>query len=101
MYPEGWGRFSALVIFVGFNLTFLPQFVAGYLGMPRRYHAYRRSFQCSMSFIRRRLNFGRRVVDTFDLSRLVHGYGKHAEANTWHLPGLEWRTASRRRLRIS
>ncbi len=45
MYPEGWGRFSALVIFVGFNLTFLPQFVAGYLGMPRRYHAYPPEFQ--------------------------------------------------------
>src|SRR6059058_2964934 len=40
MYPEGWGRFSALVVFVGFNLTFLPQFVLGYMGMPRRYHAY-------------------------------------------------------------
>src|SRR6186713_1324125 len=45
MYPEGWGRFSALVVFVGFNLTFLPQFVAGYLGMPRRYHAYPPEFQ--------------------------------------------------------
>jgi len=31
MYPEGWGRFSALVIFVGFNLTFSPQFVLGYM----------------------------------------------------------------------
>src|SRR5260370_33698941 len=40
LYPEGWGRFSALVIYVGFNLTFLPQFVLGYLGMPRRYHTY-------------------------------------------------------------
>ena len=45
MYPEGWGRFSALVIFVGFNLTFLPQFVAGFMGMPRRYHAYPPEFQ--------------------------------------------------------
>src|SRR5712664_1834471 len=33
MYPEGWGRFSALVIFVGFNLTFSPQFILGYMGM--------------------------------------------------------------------
>jgi cytochrome c oxidase subunit 1 len=40
MYPEAWARFAALVTFVGFNLTFGPQFILGYLGMPRRYHAY-------------------------------------------------------------
>src|SRR6202171_2762714 len=45
MYPEGWARFSALVVFLGFNLTFFPQFVLGYLGMPRRYHAYPPEFQ--------------------------------------------------------
>src|ERR1043165_7481881 len=44
-YPDGWGRLSALLIFVGFNLTFFPQFLAGYLGMPRRYHAYPPEFQ--------------------------------------------------------
>jgi len=45
MYPEGWGRFAALVVFVGFNLTFFPQFLLGYMGMPRRYHAYAEEFQ--------------------------------------------------------
>src|SRR5438094_6871387 len=40
MYPEGWARLAALIIFIGFNLTFFPQFVLGYLGMPRRYHVY-------------------------------------------------------------
>src|SRR5207244_6052189 len=34
LYPEGWARFSALVIFIGFHLTFFPQFILGYLGMP-------------------------------------------------------------------
>src|SRR3989337_2683616 len=29
LYPDGWGRFSALVIFIGFNLTFFPQFLLG------------------------------------------------------------------------
>ena len=45
MYPEGWAKLSALVIFLGFNLTFFPQFILGYLGMPRRYHAYPDEFQ--------------------------------------------------------
>ena len=45
MYPEVWARMAALVVFVGFNLTFFPQFVLGYLGMPRRYHVYPDEFQ--------------------------------------------------------
>jgi cytochrome c oxidase subunit 1 len=40
MYPEKLGQLAALVSFIGFNLTFFPQFIVGYLGMPRRYHAY-------------------------------------------------------------
>ncbi|HEX8801662.1 MAG TPA: cbb3-type cytochrome c oxidase subunit I, partial [Terriglobales bacterium] len=45
LYPEGWAKLSALLVFVGFNLTFFPQFVLGYMGMPRRYHAYPPEFQ--------------------------------------------------------
>ena len=45
MYPEAWSKFAALIIFIGFNLTFFPQFILGYLGMPRRYHAYPPEFQ--------------------------------------------------------
>src|SRR5207237_6216348 len=40
MYPEMVARLAALIIFVGFFLTFLPQFVVGYAGIPRRYHRY-------------------------------------------------------------
>ena len=45
LYPEGWSKLSALIVFVGFNLTFFPQFIVGYLGMPRRYAAYPPEFQ--------------------------------------------------------
>ena len=95
MYPDGWGRFSALLIFAGFNLTFFPQFLAGYLGMPRRYHAYPPEFQVF------------NVLSTAGASLLAVGYlvpaiyliwsmryGRRAEANPWNLPGLEWRIQS-------
>jgi cytochrome c oxidase subunit 1 len=95
LYPESWGRISALIIFVGFILTFLPQFVLGYLGMPRRYHAYPPEFQV--------LN----VMSTAGASILAVGYalpltyllwslryGKKAGPNPWHATGLEWQTAS-------
>ena len=45
MYPEKLGQLAALITYIGFNLTFFPQFVVGYLGMPRRYHAYPPEFQ--------------------------------------------------------
>ena len=45
MYPESWAAFAAMLMFFGFNLTFFPQFVLGYLGMPRRYHVYPPEFQ--------------------------------------------------------
>jgi cytochrome c oxidase subunit I len=95
MYPEAWAKISALLIFVGFNLTFFPQFVAGYMGMPRRYHAYPPEFQV--------LN----VLSTAGASVLAVGYvlpmlyflwslsyGEKASANPWNAAGLEWMTAS-------
>jgi cytochrome c oxidase subunit 1 len=95
MYPEGWGRFSALVIFVGFNLTFLPQFVAGFLGMPRRYHAYPPEFQVFNVLS----SAGASILGLGMLIPAIYfvwsmRYGKIAESNPWHLPGLEWRTQS-------
>ena len=94
-YPEWLGRFAAFIIFVGFNLTFFPQFFLGYLGMPRRYHVYPEEFQV--------LN----VMSTAGASILGFGYmipmaylawslryGKRAEANPWHAEGLEWQTTS-------
>ena len=95
MYPEGWGRFSVLIIFVGFHLTFSPQFVLGYMGMPRRYHAYAPEFQV--------LN----VMSTAGATVLAVGYvlpmiylswslvwGRKAGPNPWGAVGLEWATSS-------
>jgi len=45
MYSSVWSKVSAALVFVGFNLTFFPQFLLGYMGMPRRYHVYPPEFQ--------------------------------------------------------
>ncbi|HEX8493963.1 MAG TPA: cytochrome c oxidase subunit I [Pyrinomonadaceae bacterium] len=95
MYPESWARFAALVIFVGFNLTFFPQFLVGYLGMPRRYHAYADEFQVLNVLS----SAGASILGTGMLIPMIYlvwsmRYGRVAAANPWMLPGLEWRTAS-------
>jgi cytochrome c oxidase subunit 1 len=95
MYHEGWAKLSALVVFLGFNLTFFPQFIMGYLGMPRRYHAYPPEFQIY------------HVLSTAGASVLAVGYlipaiyfvwamryGKPAPDNPWDATGLEWQTSS-------
>ena len=95
LYPAFWSKISALLIFVGFNLTFFPQFVVGYLGMPRRYHAYPEEFQV--------LN----VLSSAGATVLAVGYilptiyfiwsmryGERAGANPWGAYGLEWQIPS-------
>ncbi|MFB6350987.1 MAG: cbb3-type cytochrome c oxidase subunit I, partial [Bradymonadaceae bacterium] len=95
MYPELFGKLSALTLFIGFNLTFFPQFIVGYQGMPRRYHAYPEEFQI--------LN----VASTLGATILFVGYalpliyllwslryGEDAGPNPWQATGLEWQTPS-------
>ena len=91
------GNCAALFVFIGFNLTFFPQFILGYLGMPRRYWQYPPEFQV--------LN----VLSTAGATILAVGYllpmiyllwslryGKIADDNPWGAAGLEWKTHLRR-----
>ena len=95
LYNEAGGKASAILVFVGFNLTFFPQFLLGYLGMPRRYHAYPDEWQV--------LN----VLSSAGASILALGYvlpafyftyslfkGANAPANPWGAKGLEWTVPS-------
>ncbi|MEM7050634.1 MAG: cytochrome c oxidase subunit I [Acidobacteriota bacterium] len=95
LYPEFWSKLSAGLVFIGFNLTFFPQFVLGYLGMPRRYWSYPDEFQV--------LN----VLSTAGATVLGVGYvmplfyltyslafGRAAGDNPWGAYGLEWETTS-------
>ncbi|HET6372174.1 MAG TPA: cytochrome c oxidase subunit I [Candidatus Polarisedimenticolia bacterium] len=95
MYPEWWGRFAALIVFVGFNLTFFPQFILGYLGMPRRYHVYPEEFQV----LNVMSTAGASILGVGYMIPLVYmiwsmRYGKIAPANPWGATGLEWQTPS-------
>jgi cytochrome c oxidase subunit I len=95
MYSDAAAKVAAVLVFVGFNLTFFPQFILGYLGMPRRYHMYPPEFQV--------LN----VMSTGGAAILGVGYllpmiyltysffrGEKAGANPWLATGLEWTTQS-------
>jgi cytochrome c oxidase subunit 1 len=95
MYSEFWGKISAMLVFVGFNLTFFPQFILGYLGMPRRYAAYPPELQVLNIFSTAGASvLGVGLVLPVIYLTLSLFLGKKAAANPWLLPGLEWRTSS-------
>jgi cytochrome c oxidase subunit I len=95
MFPEGWARFAAILTYVGFNLTFFPQFILGYLGMPRRSYTYPVEWQpwnllssagasiLAIAYLLPLLYFGWSLI-----------WGRKAGANPWGATGLEWTTAS-------
>lgn len=95
MYSDFWSRLAAVVVIVGFFLTFIPQFIAGYQGMPRRYPNYAPEFQVW------------NIMSTAGASIQGIGYlmpviyltaslfvGRPAGANPWRATGLEWQTPS-------
>jgi cytochrome c oxidase subunit I len=95
MYSESISKLAAVTTFLGFILTFFPQFLLGYLGMPRRYHAYPPEFQV--------LNVlstaGATVLGVGYLLPLLYltwslKYGEIAGPNPWLATGLEWQIQS-------
>jgi cytochrome c oxidase subunit I len=95
LYPEFLGKMAAIITFIGFNLTFLPQFMLGYLGMPRRYHAYPPEFQVFNVLS----TAGASILGIGYLLPLLYflwslRYGRSAGSNPWRATGLEWQTES-------
>src|SRR5471030_2812002 len=95
MYPESLSKLAAVTTFIGFNLTFLPQFILGYMGMPRRYAAYPPEYQV--------LNVlstaGATVLGVGYMLPLLYlawslKYGAIAGNNPWNATGLEWQIQS-------
>ena len=94
-YDEFWAQLAAITMFLGFNVTFLPQFVMGWQGMPRRYAVYPDVFQVW------------HVISTGGAAILAVAYvmpliylgwsilwGERAGDNPWNATGLEWQTTS-------
>ena len=95
LYSESWAKFAAIVMFFGFNFTFFPQFIMGYMGMPRRYHSYLPQFQVYHVMS----SCGAVVLAAAYLLPL--GYlgwslvgGRRAGRDPWGAKGLEWSVPS-------
>ena len=97
MYSESIAKWNSLLVFIGFNLTFFPQFVMGWMGMPRRYHYYYFAPEYQPYHI----------MSTLGASALAVGFavpffylvkslftGAKASDNPWNAHGLEWQTSS-------
>ncbi|SEG23810.1 cytochrome c oxidase subunit 1 [Bryocella elongata] len=95
MYPESLSKLAAVVTFIGFILTFMPQFILGYLGMPRRYAAYPPEFQVLNVFS----TAGATILGVGYMLPMLYlawslKYGAVAGNNPWQATGLEWQIQS-------
>jgi len=95
LYSEAWARFAAILMFFGFNLTFFPQYILGWEGMPRRYHEYLPQYQVwnVLSSAGATILSVAYVLPLFYLAWSLR-YGARAGANPWDATGLEWQTSS-------
>jgi cytochrome c oxidase subunit 1 len=95
MYPALWSKVAAIMVFLGFNLTFFPQFILGYLGMPRRYHVYPPEFQVyNVLSSAGATILGLGYIIPFCYLMWSLKYGKKAGPNPWGATGLEWQIPS-------
>lgn len=93
MYNEKLGILAAVLSFVGFNLTFMPQFVLGVLGMPRRYYNYLEPY----TFLHRFSTIGAGILGVGLILVAVCLFctaRRKASANPWESTTLEWQTPS-------
>ena len=95
MFNDFWGRVSALVVFLAFNLTFFPQFILGTKGMPRRYYDYVPEFQFwhQVSTAGAFLLGGGLLIAALTLLHSLFR-GAKAPANPWGAATLEWQCSS-------
>ncbi|MFZ4734301.1 MAG: cytochrome c oxidase subunit I [Bradymonadia bacterium] len=91
MYREGPAKWSAIIVFIGFNATFFTQFILGTKGMPRRYYNYLDQYQQLHQFS----TFGSWIIGLGFIVMTVNllasfKQGVKAPANPWGARTLEW-----------
>jgi cytochrome c oxidase subunit 1 len=94
-YPERLALLAALLVFMGFLGTFVPQFLLGNAGMPRRYYAYPPEYQ-TLHVLSTMGSWALGGGIALVLAYLIYAarHGPPAVANPWGSRGFEWRTAS-------
>jgi cytochrome c oxidase subunit 1 len=95
MYSERWALAAAVLVIIGFNATFIPQFLLGNMGMPRRYYSYPEQFwplNVASTAGASLLAFGFTLILIYLIASLVRG--RNAGPNPWHSRGYEWNTPS-------
>jgi len=95
MYSERWALAAAVLVILGFNATFIPQFLLGNMGMPRRYYSYPEQFwplNVASTAGASLLAFGFIIVLVYLIVSLVSG--RVAGPNPWGSRGYEWNTPS-------
>jgi cytochrome c oxidase subunit 1 len=102
MYSEFWSRAACVVVFIGFNMTFLSQLVMGSKGMPRRYASY----DSVSPALREIFQFWHQLSTTGSMilgigffmaaGTLIWAWfrGPTAGSNPWRGATLEWKTTS-------
>ncbi|MXX97865.1 MAG: cytochrome c oxidase subunit I [Rhodothermaceae bacterium] len=97
MYNETAGVIAAILVFIGFNLTFFTQFFLGTKGMPRRYHDYSEFLQTYPEFAALNMasTIGSYILAVGLVMILIYALyslfkGPRATANPWGACTLEW-----------
>jgi len=94
-YSERWALAAAVLVIIGFNATFIPQFLLGNMGMPRRYYSYPEQFQAlnvASTAGASLLAFGFFIILFYLVASLARG--KASGPNPYFSRGYEWNTPS-------
>ena len=92
MYSEKTAKVAFWHLFIGFNLTYFPMFIMGWLGMPRRYYDYLPEFHSYhlVSTIGSWIMVAGILIMIGNLIKALISKNKITDKNPWGGETLEW-----------